>query len=114
MALSALSLPEDRCAPLTTTSHRQQNDGFSFWKLPETWRDSLQPTIAASERSAAYYLREEYLSAEDRRPPALMHLYYRIKRLIPHTLRHRLNAIAIRMRPDPVITSTGPWRWPIV
>lgn len=100
MALSAWSLPQDRSGSLIPTDYRQQNDGFSFWKLPATWRDALEPTIAASERAAAYYLREEYLSTEDRRPPALMHLYYRIKRLIPHTLRHRLNALAIRMRPD--------------
>ncbi len=100
MALSARSVPEGLSAPLIRPKTRGQNDGFSFWKLPANLRDSLEPSIAASERAAAYYLHEEYLSARDRRPPALIHAYYRIKRLIPLTLRHRLNAIAISMRRD--------------
>jgi peptidoglycan/xylan/chitin deacetylase (PgdA/CDA1 family) len=77
---------------------RARNDAFSFWKVPENWRPALESTIDQSEESAQHYLLEEYLSLEDRQPPTRMNAYYRIKDLIPATIRHQLNSAAIRMR----------------
>jgi peptidoglycan/xylan/chitin deacetylase (PgdA/CDA1 family) len=100
MALSALtensSLSSARCdEPSSGPGH---NDAFSFWKLPHAWKASLDSAIAESRAVAEYYLFEEYLAREDRRPPSRMQAYYRIKNLIPAALRHRLNSAAIRMR----------------
>ncbi len=74
------------------------NDAFSFWKLPQDWRVSLESTTADSRAVVERYLFEEYMSREDRRPPSRMQAYYRVKSLIPAALRHRLNSAAIRMR----------------
>lgn len=74
------------------------NDAFSFWKLPEQWRESLAASIAASARTIESYLFEEYLTEGDRRPPPGLGAYYRIKRLIPAALRHHMNALVIRAR----------------
>ncbi|HEY6394803.1 MAG TPA: hypothetical protein VIX12_05245, partial [Candidatus Binataceae bacterium] len=77
---------------------QSSNDAFSFWKLPEEWREPLSPTIGISEVIARHYLFEEYLSNDDRRPPAGMNAYHRIKSFIPAALQHRLNHAAIRAR----------------
>jgi peptidoglycan/xylan/chitin deacetylase (PgdA/CDA1 family) len=74
------------------------NDAFSFWKLPDAWKASLESAIDESRVLAEHYLFEEYLAREERRPPTRMQAYYRIKSLIPAALRHRLNSAAIRMR----------------
>jgi peptidoglycan/xylan/chitin deacetylase (PgdA/CDA1 family) len=76
-----------------------RNDAFSFWKLPESWRAAVAETIPASEAYANRYLFEKYLDDEQRRPPARMRAYYRIKGLIPAPMRHRINAVAVRSRP---------------
>ncbi len=75
-----------------------RNDAFSFWKLSENWRESLRPSIAASEPLIEHYLRENYLPHKRRQPPAAMRAYYAVKRLIPEGLRHRLNSMAVRAR----------------
>jgi peptidoglycan/xylan/chitin deacetylase (PgdA/CDA1 family) len=74
------------------------NDAFSFWKPPEQWRAVLEPTIGPSEAAAERLLLEQYLPEVDRHPPSAMRAYYRVKRLIPPSLRHRLNSAAIRAR----------------
>jgi len=74
------------------------NDAFSFWKLPQDCKASLDLTIAESRTIAEHYLFEGYLAREDRQPPSRMQAYYRIKSLIPAAVRHRLNSAAIRMR----------------
>jgi len=74
------------------------NDAFSFWKLPQDWKASLDSSIAESRLMAEHYLLEGYLSREDRQPPSRMQAYYRVKNLIPAALRHRLNSAAIKMR----------------
>jgi peptidoglycan/xylan/chitin deacetylase (PgdA/CDA1 family) len=74
------------------------NDAFSFWKLPDAWQAPLQAAIAESRIIAEHYLLEEYLAREDRRPPTRLQAYYRIKSLIPASIRHRLNSAAIKMR----------------
>jgi peptidoglycan/xylan/chitin deacetylase (PgdA/CDA1 family) len=74
------------------------NDAFSFWKLPQEWKAALESETAKSKDIAERYLFEKYLARENRRPPAGMQAYYRIKRLIPAALRHRLNSAAIKMR----------------
>ena len=100
MALTA-SIDVDRVSlalceePVSGGGH---NDAFSFWKLPQHWRVSLDSTMAESQAAVERYLFEEYLSREDRRPPSRMQAYYRIKNLIPAALRHRLNSAAIKMR----------------
>src|SRR5262249_1682059 len=100
MALSATVVRN--CSPAEAGPVAQRaiarNDGFSFWKLPENWREALESTIAQSEDTAEHYLFEQYLSLEERQPPTRMNAYYRIKDLIPPAIRHRLNSAAIRMR----------------
>lgn len=81
-----------------TISSAGYNDAFSFWKLPQDWKAPLKTAIAKSKVEAEHYMFEEYLSREDRRPPAKMQAYYRVKNLIPAALRHRLNSAAIKMR----------------
>jgi peptidoglycan/xylan/chitin deacetylase (PgdA/CDA1 family) len=75
-----------------------RNDAFSFWQPPEQWRAALASTIESSEAAAERFLFEEYLPDDDRRPPSAMRAYYRVKRLIPSALRHRLNSAAVRAR----------------
>ncbi len=86
------------CRALAT---RVRNDAFSFWKLPEQWRHELEPMILSSEFIAERFLFESYLSGRDHRQSRPMQAYYRIKRLIPPSVRHRLNAAAIRARVKP-------------
>jgi peptidoglycan/xylan/chitin deacetylase (PgdA/CDA1 family) len=38
------------------------------------------------------------MARKDRRPPTKMQAYYRIKSLIPESVRHRLNSAAVKMR----------------
>jgi peptidoglycan/xylan/chitin deacetylase (PgdA/CDA1 family) len=47
---------------------------------------------------AEHYLFEEYMARKDRQPPSKMQAYYRIKSLIPESVRHRLNSAAVKMR----------------
>jgi hypothetical protein len=86
---------------------RARNDGFSFWKLPEHWRDGLAESIDESETAAEHYLLERYLDDKGRRPPSALETYYRIKHLIPNRLRFHINSMAVRTR------SRRPFpRWP--
>ncbi len=82
----------------TPVDNIECNDAFSFWKLPENWREALTATLHDSEVDAEHYLFERYLNDRDRRPPASMGTYYRLRRMIPEELRFRMNAIAIRTR----------------
>jgi peptidoglycan/xylan/chitin deacetylase (PgdA/CDA1 family) len=75
-----------------------RNDAFSFWKLPENWRDALAGSITQSEQTADYYLLERYLGPMDRVPPPALGAYYRVRHLIPRRLRYRINAMAVRAR----------------
>jgi peptidoglycan/xylan/chitin deacetylase (PgdA/CDA1 family) len=74
------------------------NDAFSFWKLPEQWRPALEHAARESEPAAERFLFERYLGERERRPPAALDAYYRIKHLIPASLRYRINSMAIRAR----------------
>ncbi len=82
-------------------ANRSRNDAFSFWKLPEDWRRELEPMNLASEFIAERFLFESYLCERDRRQSRPMQAYYRVKRLIPSFVRHRLNAAAIKARVRP-------------
>jgi peptidoglycan/xylan/chitin deacetylase (PgdA/CDA1 family) len=75
-----------------------RNDAFSFWKLPEEWRELLEPSIGTSEVVAELLLSESYLPDQERRAPSALRAYYHFKQLIPSALRHRLNWAAIRAR----------------
>jgi hypothetical protein len=100
MSLS-LNVPIDRAALPQSNCQIEslgRNDAFSFWKLPEQWRATLGPIIGPSEAAAERLLLEQYLPEIDRHPPSAMRVYYRVKRLIPQGLRHRLNSAAIRAR----------------
>ena len=63
MTLS-LNVPIDRAA-LPQSNYQIEflgrNDAFSFWKLPEQWRATLEPTIGPSEAAAERLLLEQYL-----------------------------------------------------
>src|SRR6266481_3199966 len=98
MALSAKSMRPLEPPLLVDAPPYWSNDAFSFWKVPEEWRTPLESTIAPSAAAADRMLLEEYLPEPDRRPPYSMRAYYRIKRLIPSAVRHRLNAAAVRVR----------------
>ena len=96
-----LKMPVDQAALATSGQEAHlpaRNDAFSFWKLPEQWRKPLEETILPSEAAAERMLFERYLPEIDRHPPSAMRAYYRIKRLIPQALRHRLNRAAVRAR----------------
>ncbi|MGH7913942.1 MAG: hypothetical protein ACREPW_04745 [Candidatus Binataceae bacterium] len=94
-------MPVDHAA-LSRSEHKVEfagnNDAFSFWKLPEQWRELLEPTIAPSKVAAERLLLEQYLPEINRHPPSAMRAYYRVKGLIPQSLRHRLNSVAIHTR----------------
>jgi len=99
MALSAsIDAEESSVHAVPSIASRGSNDAFSFWKLPQDWRRSLDLAIAESRVIAEHYLLEGYLAREDRQPPTRMQAYYRIKNLIPAAVRHRLNSAAIKMR----------------
>ena len=89
------------------TRFGSRNDAFSFWKLPENWRNALAAEIEESERVAENFLFERYLPEPQRRPPANLRAYYAIKRLIPLTLRHLLNSVAVGVRRHPMFPN-----WP--
>jgi 2-polyprenyl-3-methyl-5-hydroxy-6-metoxy-1,4-benzoquinol methylase/peptidoglycan/xylan/chitin deacetylase (PgdA/CDA1 family) len=80
------------------TQSQNSNDAFSFWKLPEQWREALAPTIDTSEAVASRYLFEEYLAPRTRREMFLMNTYYRVRSLIPPAMRHRLNRSVVLAR----------------
>jgi len=84
--------------PSTLHTGIARNDAFSFWKLSENWREALEPIIDDSEKEAEHFLYERYLTDQNRRPPASLGTYYRLRGLIPDELRFRINAIAIRAR----------------
>lgn len=48
-------------------SLRSRNDAFSFWKLPEEWRDSISNSIDKSEIQAEHFLFERYVAFVERR-----------------------------------------------
>lgn len=87
---------QPRSAP--AMRHGSRNDAFSFWKLPEAWRNTLAAEIAESETVAENFLFERYLPETQRRPPPNLRAYYPIKRVIPPTLRHLLNSMAVGVR----------------
>ena len=100
MALAVGALCDNLPLPTaaSTAERHGRNDAFSFWKLSEAWRPSLEAAIAESESASQHFLFEEYLSGHRRQPPTPMLAYYIIRRLIPEQLRHRLNSAAIRVR----------------
>jgi peptidoglycan/xylan/chitin deacetylase (PgdA/CDA1 family) len=90
---------ESSAAAGTLARLEPANDAFSFWKLPEQWREPLAQLSGLSEPMARHLLLEEYLEKDGRRPPAgLYSCYYRVKRLVPEGLRHWLNALVVRSR----------------
>lgn len=91
------NLEQQPSGPESVATHGR-NDAFSFWKLAESRRGSLEAQIESSEKSAEHYLFERYLTDNGRHPPLTMHAYYRIKSLIPEAMRHQLNSAAVRFR----------------
>jgi peptidoglycan/xylan/chitin deacetylase (PgdA/CDA1 family) len=98
MALSAENLRRASIQRESGLAPVGANDAHSFWKPPESWRRILCGSIEASGKAAERYLFEKYLSDDERRPPATISAYYRIKSLIPAGMRHRINSVAIRTR----------------
>lgn len=74
------------------------NDAFSFWKLPEEWKETLRSTIDPSTAVASRYLLEEYLTSRSRRAILLTNAYYGLRNLIPSAMRHRLNRAVVQVR----------------
>jgi hypothetical protein len=75
-----------------------RNDAFSFWKLPEQWREPLKQATEGSAAIAERFLFERYLAENERRPSAALGAYYRVKQFIPIPIRHRINSFAIKAR----------------
>ena len=75
-----------------------RNDGFSFWKLPESYRVELARASEASEPLIRRYLFEEYMSPTKRLPSPAVMTYYRVKRFIPLAIRHWINYAAVHAR----------------
>ena len=95
-------------ASIETCLVQGDNDGFSFWKLPDQWRTSLRDQIAQSRDYAERYLFERYLPAKRRHPPEQLKAYYLLRRFLPKPVRHQLNELAIRLRKPPTFPA-----WPI-
>jgi peptidoglycan/xylan/chitin deacetylase (PgdA/CDA1 family) len=95
------SKPVGGLAPKRPCTGDFHNDVFTFWKLPEDWRASMEDLAEQSEREARHYLLEEYLDQSERKPSPLLKYYYFFKSVIPARLRHHLNSIAIRSRRRP-------------
>jgi len=74
------------------------NDAFSFWQLPEQWTEALAPTIDISEAVAARYLFEEYLPPPTWREIFLRNTYYRVRSLIPRSVRQGINRSVVMIR----------------
>jgi peptidoglycan/xylan/chitin deacetylase (PgdA/CDA1 family) len=74
------------------------NDAFSFWKIPEQWRSLLESWTLDCQPVAERYLFELYLDERQRRPPASLGSYYRVKRFIPAGVRRWLNSIIVQSR----------------
>lgn len=98
MAMTGSKIGAPEFCDASALSQGDNNNAFSFWKLPEVWREPLRSLNADSSETAERYLYERYLNEADRRPPGRMETYYRFKQLIPGALRHRLNALAVRSR----------------
>jgi peptidoglycan/xylan/chitin deacetylase (PgdA/CDA1 family) len=98
MAINLKSEAYQRIPEIPAVEYGGGNDAFSFWGLPETWREPLGASIPDSETTANRYLLERYLAEGDRRPPSGMETYYRIKHLIPEKLRFLINSMAVRSR----------------
>jgi peptidoglycan/xylan/chitin deacetylase (PgdA/CDA1 family) len=87
-----------KCLSVEVSTPSSGNDAFTFWKLPEQWRDVLGAAVSESQAGAEHYLLELYLEEKQRRPSAALGSYYRIKNFIPSGIRHWLNSAAIRAR----------------
>jgi peptidoglycan/xylan/chitin deacetylase (PgdA/CDA1 family) len=104
MAVSPQSEPERPTVSAVERASTQpwpvqgDNDGFSFWKLPEQWRASLLKQIAKSREHTEHYLFERYLPEGRRHPPSQLKAYYLLRRFLPKPVRHQLNEVAIRLR----------------
>jgi peptidoglycan/xylan/chitin deacetylase (PgdA/CDA1 family) len=99
----ALSIVSANGAAVSAARHSSKtvdcsNDDFSFWKLPESYRAQLEPTLEESNPLIRRYLFEEYLSSSKRMPSSTVMTYYRVKRFIPLPLRHWINYAAVRAR----------------
>src|SRR5205807_843519 len=79
LGLNSLRTQNRRLANDIYSPEPARNDAFCFWKLPEQWREPLGSAIAGSQPLAECYLLEGYLNEEQRRPPAALGSYYRIK-----------------------------------
>jgi peptidoglycan/xylan/chitin deacetylase (PgdA/CDA1 family) len=75
-----------------------QNDAFSFWKLPEQWRASLEWSAVRSRMIAEWYLFERYSERQARGYPLRLSLYYGIKNFVPAHTRHFLRRLSFQLR----------------
>jgi peptidoglycan/xylan/chitin deacetylase (PgdA/CDA1 family) len=73
-----------------------RNDAFSFWKLPEEWREKVGNRIEASQDTVLWHLLERYLPESRRHPPGKLRLYYTLRTALPDKLRYRLNLMIVR------------------
>ncbi len=93
---SVSSIPAE--VPFSPGEAGVSNDPFAFWQLPDGWKRQLSSQIDEARDTVEYYLLERYLGDGNRRPPAKIKAYYRIKQLLPAALRFRINSLAVRAR----------------
>jgi peptidoglycan/xylan/chitin deacetylase (PgdA/CDA1 family) len=94
----SLAMPAVAAAAAAAPLVAPANDAFSFWKLPEEWRQRLGSTIESSRASAELYLFEKYLASGERRPARALRAYYAVKPLLPAVMRRRVHSMLVRMR----------------
>jgi hypothetical protein len=83
------------------------NDAFSFWKPPDSWRVALGASVARSRMISEWYLLERYLEPRSENAQTARNFYYAIKDYVPTRFRHFFRSMLCRMRSD----SEFP-RWP--
>ena len=93
------SQSKDITAPGCSLRPANDNDAFSFWKLPEPWREVLEPRLVYSRLIAEWYLLERYRTDEAEDARLRMSLYYAIKNYVPVKARHFARSLLLRMRP---------------
>jgi peptidoglycan/xylan/chitin deacetylase (PgdA/CDA1 family) len=94
--------PRETAPSLGRVAPAGENDAFSFWKLPESWRAVLGPAAIAHSRAIAeWYLLERYRTNQDEDARLSVRTYYAVKEFIPVQARHLTRALMLRMRRPP-------------
>jgi peptidoglycan/xylan/chitin deacetylase (PgdA/CDA1 family) len=84
-----------------------ENDAFSFWKPPASWRAALGSSVDYSRIISEWYLLERYHPQGDENLRPTRRFYYAIKDYVPTKTRHFVRSLIFRMRSQPAFP-----KWP--